>query len=259
MIRAEVGDTVEVVFRNTCPFPASVHPHGLRYDKANEGATYNDGSEADDAGGAVPTGQTFTYRWEVPERAGPGPGDGPTAMWMYHSHADEVGDVHAGLNGFIVVTARGQADPDGSAREIDREIFQLYLVTDENASPLLPRNLRRIRGERPALEDEEFTESNLMHGINGYLYGNGPVPTMRRGERVRWYLMAMGSEVDLHTPHWHGNTAIVHGMRTDVVTLLPASMAMADMTPDAAGTWLVHCHVADHITAGMQTRYEVSD
>ena len=29
--------------------------------------------------------------------------------------------------------------------------------------------------------------------------------TMRQGERVRWYVMGMGTEVDLHTPHWHGN------------------------------------------------------
>lgn len=31
-----------------------------------------------------------------------------------------------------------------------------------------------------------------------------------------------------------------------------------DLTPDAVGTWLSHCHVADHIAAGMQTRYEVT-
>jgi hephaestin len=63
--------------------------------------------------------------------------------------------------------------------------------------------------------------------------------------------------VDLHTPHWHGNTVIAAGMRTDAVTLLPASMVVADMVPDNPGIWLFHCHVSDHITAGMQTRYQV--
>ena len=56
----------------------------------------------------------------------------------------------------------------------------------------------------------------------------------------------------------HGNTVTVMGMRTDVAELLPASMKIADMVPDAAGTWLMHCHVNDHITAGMQARYAVS-
>jgi manganese oxidase len=60
-----------------------------------------------------------------------------------------------------------------------------------------------------------------MHSINGSVYGNMPVITMRRGERVRWYAMDMGTEVDLHSPHWHGNTPLVNGMRMDVVQLLP--------------------------------------
>ncbi len=47
------------------------------------------------------------------------------------------------------------------------------------------------------------------------------------------------------------------GRRTDVVELLPASMKTADMNADNPGTWLFHCHVADHITAGMMTRWEV--
>ena len=44
VIRAEVGDTIKVVFRNTCPFPTSIHPHGVFYDKSSEGAPYNDGT-----------------------------------------------------------------------------------------------------------------------------------------------------------------------------------------------------------------------
>jgi FtsP/CotA-like multicopper oxidase with cupredoxin domain len=47
------------------------------------------------------------------------------------------------------------------------------------------------------------------------------------------------------------------GMRTDVVNLLPASMVVADMLPDNPGIWLFHCHVNDHIAAGMITRFQV--
>jgi hephaestin len=46
-------------------------------------------------------------------------------------------------------------------------------------------------------------------------------------------------------------------MRMDTVSLLPATMAVADMVPDNPGVWLFHCHVADHITAGMSARYQV--
>ena len=32
---------------------------------------------------------------------------------------------------------------------------------------------------------------------------------------------------------------------------------IADMQPDDAGIWLLHCHINDHIAAGMQTRYQI--
>ena len=259
VIRAEVGDTIKVVFRNTCPFPASVHPHGVFYAKSSEGAPYNDGTHgAKKADDAVPTGGTHTYVWEVPPRAGPGPDDGSSVMWMYHSHTDEVSDTYAGLMGPMEITRRGMARPDGSPKDVDREIFALFSVMNENQSPFLDANIKRF-AEPPAPDpdDEDFQESNLMHSINGYVFGNQPMITVHRGEHVRWYVMSMGTEVDLHTPHWHGNTVTVNGMRMDVVSLLPATMVVADMVPDDGGIWLFHCHVNDHIRAGMLTRYKV--
>ena len=94
--------------------------------------------------------------------------------------------------------------------------------------------------------------------MNGYVYGNLPLSTitMKKGEQVRWYLSGMGTEVDLHTPHWHGNTVIANGMRIDVVSLLPAD-GDGRHEADNPGTWLFHCHVNDHITAGMIARYQV--
>ncbi len=37
VIRAQVGDTIVVPFRNLCPFPASMHPHGVFHNKDSEG------------------------------------------------------------------------------------------------------------------------------------------------------------------------------------------------------------------------------
>jgi hypothetical protein len=259
VIRAEVGDTIKVVFRNTCPFPASVHPHGVFYAKNSEGAPYNDGTHgANKADDAVPTGGTHTYVWDVPPRAGPGPDDGSSVMWMYHSHTDEVSDTYAGLMGPMEITRRGMARPDGSPKDVDREVFALFSVMNENSSPFLDENVHRFaQPPFPDPDDEDFEESNLMHSINGYVFGNQPMIAMHRGEHVRWYVMSMGTEVDLHTPHWHGNTVTVNGIRMDVVSLLPATMVVADMVPDDVGTWLFHCHVNDHIRAGMLTRYTV--
>lgn len=266
VVRAVVGDRVRIVFANHLDRPVSVHVHGLRYDKASEGAPHEDGTGDDQHGDdAVPPGTVYTYDYTVPERAGPGPMDPSSVMWMYHSHTDEVGDVYSGLMGPVIVTRRDAARPNGSPADVDRELVAVFQVTDENQSLDLPANLATL-SEPPDTEDEAFEESNLMHSINGYVYGNQPLGsapgegmTVRTGERVRWYLMGMGTEIDLHTPHWHGNTVVANGMRTDVTALLPAQMITADMTPDAAGTWLFHCHVTDHLIAGMITRYQVLD
>lgn len=259
-IRAEVGDKIKVVFRNRTRIPQSVHAHGVFYDKHSEGTPYADGTRGrDKADDVVAPGRSHTYVWEVPERAGPGRGDLSSVLWMYHGHVDEAADTNAGLIGSMIVTRKGMAQPDGRPKDVDRELVTFFSVLDENASHYLARNTRRYaRLRRPPSDDEEFTESNLMHSINGYVYGNGPLFEVRRRERVRWHTFSMGTEVDLHTPHWHGNVVTTGmGMRSDVTALLPGQMMSADMQPDAAGVWLFHCHVNDHITAGMQARYAV--
>jgi FtsP/CotA-like multicopper oxidase with cupredoxin domain len=264
VIHAVVGDKVRIVFRNNLDRPVSIHMHGLKYDKASEGAPYNDGtSPAQQADDAVAPGKVYTYDYSVPDRAGPGPMDPSSVMWMYHSHTDEIADTYGGLVGPVVVTKAGMARRDGSPADVDREMVQMFQVSNENNSPYLDKNISTFAPDAVP-GNEDFDESNLMHSINGYVFGNQPLGqrpgqgmTLRAGQRVRWYLMGMGTEVDLHTPHWHGNTVVANGMRTDVTTLLPAQMVTADMTPDNPGTWLLHCHVNDHIAAGMLTRYQV--
>jgi manganese oxidase len=257
VIQAEVGDTIKFVFKNNTRYPASVHPHGVFYTKAGEGAPYADGTNgADKADDSVAPGHIYTYNWSVPERAGPGPMEGSSTMWMYPSHVDEVADTNAGLMGPMIITRCGSARPDGSPNDVDREFIVNFSVMDENSSLYLNDNLSAL-ADPPSPDDEGFVESNKMHSINGYSYGNLPGLTMHKGDRVRWYVMAMGTEVDLHTPHWHGNTVLSNGMRTDVVSLLPAMMLTADMVPDNVGTWLFHCHVNDHILAGMMSTYTV--
>jgi FtsP/CotA-like multicopper oxidase with cupredoxin domain len=260
VIRAVVGDTIKIVFRNNAGFTASMHPHGVFYDKDSEGADYEDGTSGGHKGdGLVPPGGTHTYTWIAPKRAGPGPADPSSIVWMYHSHTDETRDTYTGLIGPIIVMAPGAGRPDGRPRGVDREFITLFVVYDENKSWYLERNIEEYAEEPETVdpEDEGFIESNLMHGINGYVFGNMPGLVMRRGEQVRWYVLGMGTEIDLHTPHWHGQTGLWNGMRTDILEILPASMKVFDMVPDNPGTWLFHCHVNDHLDAGMLAVFTV--
>jgi FtsP/CotA-like multicopper oxidase with cupredoxin domain len=261
IIHAEVGDKIRIVFRNEASRPYSIHPHGVFYTKANEGAPSNDGtSGADRVDDAVAPGATYTYQWDVPPRAGPGPNDASSVIWPYHSHVGPVRDVNSGLIGAIIVARKGAAKPDGTPKGVDHEFVTLFKIFDENLSWYLDDNIAELPG-RPTKFDRDnadFVESNKMHSINGYVFGSMPMPQMKVGEHVRWYLFSLGTETDLHTPHWHGNTALVGGHREDTVSLLPATTVVADMVPDDPGIWMFHCHVNDHISAGMTGRYEVT-
>lgn len=266
VIHAEVGDRVTVVFRNNTRFPVGIHAHGVFYDKASEGAHYMTASghergAASGTGAHVPPKDQYTYHWEVPERAGPGPSDPDSIVWLYHAHDHEGVDIYAGLIGAIVITRQGAANPDGTPKDVDREFVTLFMIFDENMSPYLDANIERFAGapESVRKKDEGFKESNKKHAINGRLYGNLDGLAMRRGERVRWHLIALGNEGDIHTAHWHGNTLLRRGARTDTVELFPATTETVDMRPDDAGTWLFHCHVTDHMAGGMMTRYQVTE
>jgi hypothetical protein len=209
-----------------------MHPHGLRYDKINEGSLYLPVAK----GGFVAPGARYTYHWFANAASGPGPGQPSSIVWWYHAHVDAAIEINAGLLGPIIVSAKGKANPDGSPKDVDREFVASFMIFDE-------------MGGKPA---------GQFYAINGFIFGNLPGLTMKQGEKVRWYLLGMGNEIDLHTPHWHGETVTEEGRNTDVIELLPGSMKTVDMLADNPGTWMFHCHVEDHMEAGMMAVYTIA-
>lgn len=263
LMRAEVGDTLRVVLRNQADIPVSLHPHGVFYTKAHEGVPYADGSGADARGDdAVAPGETYTYVWPVPERAGPAEDDPSSIVWTYHSHVDEPRDVNAGLMGPIVVTTRGLARPDGSPTDVDREFVVSFHEIDENLSHYLEENIQAYTGDPESVDRshiffwQPFGGSNFMETVNGFTFGYLPGLEMDVGERVRWYVLS-STNFEIHTPHWHGNTGVRDGKRTDVFGIGAMDRAVMDMVPDSPGTWMLHCHIKEHNFAGMQALYTV--
>jgi len=280
ILRAEVGDTIKVVFKNNASRPYGMRaPDVFRLRNATGTGSVPDasGNVVDqDPEDAVAPGATFTYEWDVSQQAAP-EDDASSTVWVYSSHASEYRDVAAGLVGPIIVARRGQANPDGTPKDVDREIVALFTAFNENESWYVQENVaahispadQKALGEANAnFSDSKgyftfagtgFAETNYKFSVNGYLYGDGPVMTVQQGQRVRWYLLDMGDvgSLNFHTPHWHGNTVLSHGTRRDTIFLLPLGTETADMVPDAPGLWLFHCHLDDHMEAGMMTRYEV--
>lgn len=267
VLRGVVGDTLKVTFLNRSDREDrvfSIHPHGLRYSKDDEGAFY---FPAPGQGAWVMRSRTYTYTWTVGADAGPAPGEPSSKVWLYHSHVVADEDINRGLVGAIVITDPKRARPDGTPVDADREFVTLFMIFNENGGlgsmdqddeSMATRMKREAFNKLSPMAQQEALEGGLKHAINGYIFGNLPGLEMKEGERVRWYVLALGSEKDLHEAHWHGDTVLEEGRRrTDDVELLPGTMKVVDMTADNPGTWMFHCHVADHMMGGMYVLYVI--
>jgi FtsP/CotA-like multicopper oxidase with cupredoxin domain len=277
IIRGVVGDTLRITFLNRSDREDrvfSIHPHGLRYDKNNEGTySYPDTRQ----GSWITRSNRYTYTWNVDKEAGPETGEPSSKVWLYHSHVIADEDINRGLIGVIVITDQAHARPDRTPTDVDREFVTLFMIFNQNeglkdkdmdmtdkkdkdndeTKPELKQKREAFSRLTPA-EQLEALEAGLKHTINGYIFGNLPDLEMYEGERVRWYVVALGSKRDLHTAHWHGETVVEDGRRrTDDIELLPGSMKVADMKANNPGTWMFHCHVSDHMMGGMYAFYVV--
>ncbi|XP_029097306.1 hephaestin isoform X5 [Monodon monoceros] len=250
LIRGEVGDILTVVFKNNASRPYSVHAHGVL--ESSTGWPL-----------AAEPGEVLTYQWNIPERSGPGPNDSTCVSWIYYSAVDPIKDMYSGLVGPLAICRKGILEPNGGRHDMDREFALLFLIFDENQSWYLEENVETYGPQDPGhvnLQDETFLESNKMHAINGKLYANLRGLTMYQGERVAWYMMAMGQDIDLHTVHFHAESFLYRSgesYRADVVDLFPGTFEVVEMVTSNPGTWLLHCHVTDHVHAGMETVFMV--
>ena len=125
----------------------------------------------------------------------------------------------------------------------------IYIAINENESWYLDDNIKAHIADPSKLNRYEFhpitatgifgtvagtgfADTNVKWSINGYIYGNTPMMTMKIGDHVRWYVATLGDFNNAHTPHWHGNTVLVAGQRTDVISVAAAQMITADMQPE---------------------------
>ncbi|MEO7599154.1 MAG: multicopper oxidase domain-containing protein [Opitutus sp.] len=261
VLRGVVGDLLVVTFLNRAGQPLSMHPHGVKYDKDSEGEFYR---PAPGKGASVEPGGTFTYVWQLDEASGPRPDEPSSKAWLYHSHVAGDEEINQGLIGFIIVTDPQRARPDGTPTDVDRELATLFLIFDESGLGSDAKEAYEQVNNGSGVpvkswaEIQERLEIGSRSAINGRTFANLAGLEMNEGERVRWYLFALGSQQDFHSAHWHGQRVLEEGRRrTDVIELMPASMKVADLLADNPGDWLFHCHVAEHMREGMFARMTV--
>lgn len=264
VMRGVTGEFIVVTLLNRLPDPVSLHPHGVRYDKDSEGSSYFPDRGA---GASIAPGARYTYVWHLDEASGPQADEPSSKPWLYHSHVAGDAEINAGLSGFIIVTDRARARPDGTPADVDREMALLLQNYDESGkdesaeyAQLTPADTGNLGGYPIPTwaERQETIELGMRHAVNGRIYGNVTGLEMQQGEKIRWYLFGLGTGADVHTAHWHGaRLKDEAGHMMDVVNLMPGNMRSADLLAENPGQWLIHCHVGDHMMEGMYGSFRI--
>lgn len=240
------------------------------YDKQSEGAPYHDTAGVPDIGGRVNFGDTYIYTWPVLERSGPSENDPSSVVWFYHSHVDETEDVNSGLVGPLIVSRADSATRAAIPLDVDTELVAYFGIFDESRSWYINENLKTYTNLTETSKivqiknEEMFRRASAKYTLNGRIYGNINGFNTTQGDRVRWYVMALGTadwiQTDLHGAHWHGNTVQWKGNRVDTVPLMPGISLTADMEVDSGpAEWFFHCHTNHHMHAGMVGLYYVNE
>jgi ZIP family zinc transporter len=212
------GDELVLDYTNDGATPDSIHMHGVHDIPVS----------MDGVGGIsqplVPPGGHFLYRFVADQ-----PG-----TFIYHTHDDEA-MLDSGLYGAIIV------EPS-APRPVERGLAHDFLEMISSW---------QIQGAA----ENHFT-------LNGKEYPSTRALDVRSGERFRIRWINISGE-EFHTMHTHGHyqqiidrDAAPVDYRDVQDTVLVAPGQRIDVVVNAnarPGTWLIHCHVMDHIedAAGM--------
>jgi ZIP family zinc transporter len=210
------GDTVVIDYRNEDATPDTIHLHGIR------GAPDTMDGVAGISQPLVVQGGSFRYEFPA----------GRAGTFIYHTHGQEA-MLNSGLYGAIIVEpSNPPADERGLARDF-LEVISSWTI--QSAS------------------ENEFT-------LNGKEYPSTRQLDVRKGERFRIRWINISGE-EFHTMHSHGHDQLVVERDAepvaapeilDTVLLGPGQRVDVVVKADAIpGTWLLHCHVGDHVEDAM--------
>lgn len=136
---------------------------------------------------------------------------------------------------------------------IARGLVGVILVR-ESAPPEVDREYVVVLAEF----DPEAANGRLHTTVNGHTYPRAPMFTAEVGDRVLFHLVNLG--LADHTLHIHGHRwqDAEDGRDIDNKYVPPHDSADFVLSAEAAGDWMYHCHIYDHINAGMMGVFRVT-
>ncbi|TFJ97096.1 Coagulation factor V [Platysternon megacephalum] len=258
VIRAEVRDTIKIVFKNMASRPYSIYLHGVTLSKDEEGATDPlDSTDNSTLSKAVQPGETYTYKWTVVASDQPTAQDAQCLTRLYHSAVDVTRDIASGLIGPLLICKSDALDKRGVQSKADAEQQAVFAVFDENKSWYLEDNIKQYCSNPSSVkrDDPKFYRSNVMHTINGYMSDSTEILEFSHDRIVQWHVSSIGTQDEVVSIRLSGHTFLTRGKYEDVLNLFPMSGESVTVEMDNAGTWLFASWGSPEMSHGMRLRF----
>ena len=229
VLQVNQGDRVVIDYDNESDMPDTIHLHGIRGTSV----------DMDGVGGIsqplVKPGEHYRYAFDA----------NLPGTFIYHTHGTEA-MLDAGLYGAIVVLP---THPRPEEANVAHDYVQIISSWAVQSGP-----------------ENHFT-------LNGKEYPDTKQLEVKASQRIRIRWINISGE-EWHTMHTHGHDQLVIARDArpapasdvqDTVALGPGQRADVIVTANAKpGTWLIHCHVGDHVQnemsmpAGLITAFHYS-
>ncbi|MCF6157950.1 MAG: hypothetical protein E3K32_05120 [wastewater metagenome] len=223
VIKVKEGTRVKIRLTNILPVSTSIHPHGVKYTAAHDGAHV-----AGNPASIVASGYSGVFEWNTSDTAG---------TWFYHPHVFEMGGeegVSRGLCGVLIVEPE-----EADSHPPDKE-FVIFMHTFYSKG----KEYRTFNGKSG---DREFVSGDTSAFPGLVLRANV-------GERVRFHLV--NSDTEAHTFHIHGHRWKDRGSGelTDSISVAPLTSYVLDFIAGEGvgpGNWTFHCNPGERVINGM--------
>ncbi|XP_040119486.1 coagulation factor V [Oryx dammah] len=241
IIRAQVRDTLKIVFKNMASRTYSIYPHGVTFSPYDDEVNSSSTSGSNTMIRAVQPGETYTYKWNILESDEPTENDAQCLTRPYYSNVDVTRDLASGLIGLLLICKSRSLDKRGIQRAADIEQQAVFAVFDENKSWYIEDNIYKFceNPEKVKRDDPKFYESNIMSTINGYVPESIPTLGFCFDDTVQWHFCSVGTQNDLLTIHFTGHSFIYGKRHEDTLTLFPMQGESVTVTMDNVGTWML--------------------
>ncbi|XP_067849012.1 coagulation factor V [Heptranchias perlo] len=235
-LRAEVGDTLKIHFKNKAAYPFNIRPQGISSGKSADGFFYENRLCFEDRKEPIVPLQEHTYEWKITEEVGPTSFDPQCLTYTYSSDIDIVKDFHSGLIGTLLICKPGSLDKNEKQKDFVAEFVLLFSVFDESESWYY--------------EDKKKTPIK-MYSINGFTNGTLPELGACANTDISWHLIGMSLGPEIFSVHFNGQVLLQNNHRVSSIGLTPGSSVTAQMSPIQVGKWLLSSQVQHHRLAEM--------